>query len=538
MVDKEQIESLLQITREDLRDLEMYVQEYSAFLPLAVSTINPLGIILNSNQAFQKLSGYREVEVIGEKMEDLFLNKEDFKDLIEEKIFEGKPSLTRKMTFLTKEKKKIPVNMAISARKDEKGNFIGYFIALSDITAFEDLRKNLEKKVKERTKDLEMRTQEIAESRTALMNILEDVEGARGRAEEERDKTLAIFENFPEGLLFLDKENKISSVNPGVRDFFQLDPKEAVGKKIDELEKKSPLTPLIDILRESPKGIYRKELKLRENLILEISAIPVMRVEEKIGTLIILRDITREKTIERLKTEFVSISAHQLRTPLSAVKWTLRMILDRELGEISKEQREFLEKTYLSNERMIHLINDLLNITRIEEGRFLYNIKSQDIVKIAERIVASSEEMARRKELDFRFQKPKVKIPEIELDPEKISLVFQNLLDNAIHYTKTGGLVKISLNYLKDKKEILISVKDTGIGIPKDQQKRVFTRFFRGANAIKTETEGTGLGLFIAKNIVDAHGGRIWFESKENKGTTFYFTLPARREFEEFLTGF
>ena len=531
MVDKEQIESLLQITREDLRDLEMYVQEYSAFLPLAVSTINPLGIILNSNQAFQKLSGYKEIEVIGKKMEDLFLNKEDFKDLIEEKIFEGKPSLTRKMTFLTKEKKKIPVNMAISARKDEKGNFIGYFIALSDITAFEDLRKNLEQKVEKRTKELQ-------ESRTALMNILEDVEGARGRAEEERDKTLAIFENFPEGLLFLDKENKISSVNPGVRDFFQLDPKEAVGKKIDELEKKSPLTPLIDILRESPKGIYRKELKLRENLILEISAIPVMRVEEKIGTLIILRDITREKTIERLKTEFVSISAHQLRTPLSAVKWTLRMILDRELGEISKEQREFLEKTYLSNERMIHLINDLLNITRIEEGRFLYNIKSQDIVKIAERIVASSEEMARRKELDFRFQKPKVKIPEIELDPEKISLVFQNLLDNAIHYTKTGGLVKISLNYLKDKKEILISVKYTGIGIPKDQQKRVFTRFFRGANAIKTETEGTGLGLFIAKNIVDAHGGRIWFESKENKGTTFYFTLPARREFEEFLTGF
>ncbi|PJA02408.1 hypothetical protein COX73_00950, partial [bacterium (Candidatus Gribaldobacteria) CG_4_10_14_0_2_um_filter_36_18] len=355
MVDKEQIESLLQITREDLRDLEMYVQEYSTFLPLAVSTINPLGIILNSNQAFQKLSGYKEIEMIGKKMEDLFLNKEDFKDLIEEKIFEGKPSLTRKMTFLTKEKKKIPVNMAISARKDEKGNFIGYFIALSDITAFEDLRKNLEKKVKERTKDLEMRTQEIAESRTALMNILEDVEGARGRAEEERDKTLAIFENFPEGLLFLDKENKISSVNPSVRDFFQLDPKEAVGKKIDELEKKSPLTPLIDILRESPKGIYRKELVLRENLILEISAIPVMRVEEKIGTLIILRDITREKTIERLKTEFVSISAHQLRTPLSAVKWTLRMILDRELGEISKEQREFLEKTYLSNERMIRL---------------------------------------------------------------------------------------------------------------------------------------------------------------------------------------
>jgi signal transduction histidine kinase len=263
-----------------------------------------------------------------------------------------------------------------------------------------------------------------------------------------------------------------------------------------------------------------------------------MRVEEKIGTLIILRDITREKTIERLKTEFVSISAHQLRTPLSAVKWTLRMILDEDLGEISKEQREFLEKTYLSNERMIHLINDLLNITRIEEGRFLYNVKSQDIIEIAEGIISPVKEVAQRKGLRFEFQKSKTEIPKLELDPEKISLVFQNLLDNAVHYTKTGGLVKISIDCLKNKKEILISVKDTGIGISKAQQKRVFTRFFRGTNAIKTETQGTGLGLFIAKNIVEAHGGRIWFESKENKGTTFYFTLPVKEEFGEFLKEF
>ena len=283
---------------------------------------------------------------------------------------------------------------------------------------------------------------------------------------------------------------------------------------------------IIDVLIESPKGIYRKELRLRENLILEISAIPVMRVEEKIGTLIILRDVTREKIIERLKTEFVSIAAHQLRTPLSAVKWTLKMILEGDLGEISKEQREFLEKTYLSNERMIRLINDLLNITRIEEGRFLYNIKKQNIIEVAEKVIAPSREEAQRRGLRFEFQKPRKEIPELKLDSEKISLAFQNLLDNAIHYTRAGGFVKVSIDYLEDKREIIVSVEDTGIGILKDQQKRVFSRFFRGANAIKTETEGTGLGLFITKNIIEAHGGRIWFKSKENKGSTFYFSLP------------
>jgi len=526
MDDKKRTEDLLKMAIEDLEGVERYIKELSSFLPLAVCTVNPLKVVLIANSAFQNLTGYREVEIIGKKIDDLFLNKKDFNNLIESKVLEEKTSLTRKMMLLTKEGKKIPVNMAISIRRDEKGNFLGYFIALSDISEFEKLKQGLEEKVKERTKDLEKRTREITESRVALMNILEDVEEARRESEEERDKTLAIFDNFPEGLLFLDKENKISSANQDIRDFFGLDPEKIIGKKIDELEK-SPLAPFADVLRESPKGIYRKELKLRKNLILEISAIPVMRIEEKIGTLIILRDVTREKIIERLKSEFVSIAAHQLRTPLSAVKWTLKMILEGDLGDISKDQRGFLEKTYLSNEKMIRLINDLLNITRIEEGRFLYNIKKQNIIEVVEKVIAPSREEAKRRGLRFEFKKPKKEIPELKIDSEKISLAFQNLLDNALHYTKAGGFVKVSIDYLKDKKEIIVSVKDAGIGILKDQQKRVFSRFFRGANAIKTETEGTGLGLFITKNIIEAHGGRIWFESKENKGSTFYFSLPV-----------
>ena len=333
----------------------------------------------------------------------------------------------------------------------------------------------IREKREEELKELEKRNKEITGSRIALMNILEDVEKAKRGSEEERDKTLAIFDNFPEGLLFLDKEDRISSANPDIGDFFELDPGEIIGKRIDEL-KKSPLAPIIDVLIESSKGIYRKELKLRENLILEISAIPVMRVEEKIGTLIILRDITREKIIERLKTEFVSIAAHQLRTPLSAVKWTLKMILDGDLGEVLKEQREFLNKTYISNERMIRLINDLLNITRIEEGRFLYNVQKQSIIEVAEKVVASSREEAQRRGIHFEFKKPRKKIPEVKIDSEKISLVFQNILDNAIHYTKTGGHVKVSIDYLKDEEKMIISVKDTGIGILKEQQRRVFSR--------------------------------------------------------------
>lgn len=119
------------------------------------------------------------------------------------------------------------------------------------------------------------------------------------------------------------------------------------------------------------------------------------------------------------------------------------------------------------------------------------------------------------------------------VDIEKIALAFQNLVDNALKYTQSGGTITISLK--KEEHEIKISVKDTGVGIPKDQQVRVFNKFFRGANVMRMETEGSGLGLFIAKNIIEAHGGKIWFKSDESKGTTFWFTLPAKKEFEEFL---
>jgi PAS domain S-box-containing protein len=524
---REKVKEKLQTLQKDLEDLELYIEEFSSFLPISVCTINPLGIIIDVNKSFEQLSEYKSIEVVGEPLNSVFLEKKEI-GKIEEEIQKRKKFWRGELTLITKNKKKIPVAVFVSQRRDREGNYIGYFVGLTDISEFKELEQSLEERVRERTVELEKRTKELVDSRKALMNVLEDVEKARAGAEEERDKTLAIIENFPEGLLVFDRENKLSSINPRACQIFGVKPENLLGKGIADLKKIPSLVPLFKILGQDIKGVFKKELKLKENLILEVSSITVTREEEKIGTLCILRDITREKLIERMKTEFVSIAAHQLRTPLSAIKWTLRMILDGDLGEVQKEQREFLEKTYQSNERMIRLINDLLNVTRIEEGRFLYNIKKQDIIKIAQQVIDPLREVAERKGLKFEFQKPKRKLPEIEVDSEKISLCFQNLIENAIHYTKPGGKVKVSIKYLKNKKEILISVQDTGIGIPKDQQQRVFSRFFRGANAIRAETEGTGLGLFIAKNIVTAHGGKIWFESEEGKGTTFYFTLPVK----------
>lgn len=354
--------------------------------------------------------------------------------------------------------------------------------------------------------------------------------------EKERDKTQSIITNLADGLLLFDEENKISLMNFQAELFFEIDAKGVEDKSISELSTLPSFKPLIEFMSKGDKRIFRKELQMKENLILEISTVPLTTEEYKIGNLIILHDITREKIIERMKTEFVSLAAHQLRTPLSAIKWTLKTLLDEDLGKITLEQRDFIEKTYQSNERMISLINDLLNVTRIEEGRYLYKLTLVDIGEVIQMAVKPYKDEIVRKKIKFEFKRPQENLPQVSIDIEKVTLAIQNLLDNAVRYSQPGGEVTISLN--RDKKNIEFSIKDTGVGIPKDQQERIFTKFFRATNVARIDTEGSGLGLFIAKNIIEAHGGKIWFESAEEAGATFHFTLPVKEEFSEFLTKF
>jgi PAS domain S-box-containing protein len=382
--------------------------------------------------------------------------------------------------------------------------------------------------IEEKIRKAEETAEELKQSRIALMNILEDVEEAKNRAEEERNRTLTIISSLADGLIVFDKEEKIFLANPKVGEFFRIDPFSLTGKKISEIVSIKGIAPLAKILNNKIKKVSKKELPLENNLTLEVSIIAMEEKEGKKGKIVILHDITREKLIEKTKTEFVSLAAHQLRTPVSATKWTLRMLLDGDLGKITKEQRGFIEKTYESNERMISLINDLLNITRIEEGRYLFEIKEGDIEKIALSMIEEYKEEAAKKKISLKLNKTKKKLPKIKMDLEKIRLVIQNFIENAIKYTPIEGKVESFLEYHEKEKEIVFSAKDSGVGIPEDQQKSIFKKFFRGVNVVKMNTEGTGLGLFISRNIIEAHGGKVWFESKEDKGTTFYFSLPVR----------
>lgn len=383
------------------------------------------------------------------------------------------------------------------------------------------LSGDLEIKVQERTEILE-------ETRKALINLLEDAEESKKEIELEKNKTRATLVSLSDGLIVFDKEKKIVLVNPASERILELKEGQVLGKKINQISGFPILDKLYQTLDNKIEWTGRKyELILGESLkrFFQVSVTPIFVGKEQIGLMITLHDVTREKEVERLKTEFVSIAAHQLRTPLSATKWILRLLLDGDVGKLSKEQIGFLEKGYQSNERMIILINDLLNVAQMEEGRFIYKPSFSSLEDIAQKNIDGLKETAQKKEIEIIFNKPKDGLSKkVKIDENKIGIVFQNLLDNAIRFTKPGGKVVISIEY--DKINARVTVEDTGVGIPDEQQARIFTKFFRAGNVIKMETEGSGLGLFICKNTVSAHGGKIWFKSEENKGTTFYFTIP------------
>lgn len=339
---------------------------------------------------------------------------------------------------------------------------------------------------------------------------------------EEKEEILAIIESLVDGLMVFDQDKKLILINPAAQKIFKVG-KEILGQTISEFSNTPDLKNLFYFLGKDIREVFRQELEIRENLILEVTSLPILKKRKKTGNLIILHDITREKRIDRMKTEFVSVSAHQLRTPLSAIKWALETLLKKKL---TSEQKEIVKEAYESNKRMLILVDNLLDVVRIEEGRYLQKLVLSDFEKIVQSVIKYYQEEIRKKRIKFEFRVLSEKLPKIKVDPEKIFLVIQNLLDNAIRYTLPGGMVTITLE--ASQKDIQFSIEDSGIGIPKDQQGNIFEKFFRGSNAVRMKTEGNGLGLFIAKNIIEAHKGKIWFRSEEGKGTTFYFTLPLK----------
>jgi len=234
------------------------------------------------------------------------------------------------------------------------------------------------------------------------------------------------------------------------------------------------------------------------------------------------------KKINAAKSELISVSAHQLRTSLSALKWILKMFLNKDLGKISTEQEGFMVKAYDSNERMITLVNNLLTLNHTGEASSELKFAKVDIVKLLEQILFEFSGETFNKGIELTLLKPdSSEIHTINCDVDKIRIVLQNLIENAIKYSYAHGKIVVTIRNKKEISSIEISVHDNGIGISKENQQNIFNKFFRATEAIKKESTGSGLGLYTTREIIEQHHGKIWFESSPESGTTFTISLPT-----------
>jgi len=229
------------------------------------------------------------------------------------------------------------------------------------------------------------------------------------------------------------------------------------------------------------------------------------------------------RQLDKIKDEFISMASHQLRTPLTSVKGYLSMVIEGDAGKITPSQKQLLDQAFMSSENMVHLINDFLNVSRIQTGKFIIDKSPVDLSELVEQEINSLVPNAKVRNMKLVYKKPK-KFPIIDIDEGKMRQVVMNFADNAIYYSHDNSSIIISLGI--EGSEIVFTVKDTGIGVPKSEKDKLFAKFYRAANAKIQRPDGTGVGIYLAKKVIDAHGGQIIFESVEGKGSTFGFRLP------------
>lgn len=230
--------------------------------------------------------------------------------------------------------------------------------------------------------------------------------------------------------------------------------------------------------------------------------------------------------LDKAKDEFVSMASHQLRTPLTSIKGYLSMVLEGDVGRITKQQRAYLEEAFNSSERMVHLIGDFLNVSRLQTGKFVIDRSRVNLAKVVGQEIDSLRTSAATRGMAFVYKAPK-DMPDLMLDEDKMRQVIMNFADNAIYYSKEGGKITINLKVVNDKVEY--TVVDKGIGVPVAEQAQLFNKFFRASNARRQRPDGTGVGIFLARKVVRDHGGDIIFSSKEGVGSTFGFSLPLEK---------
>ncbi|NPV29301.1 MAG: PAS domain-containing protein [Firmicutes bacterium] len=334
----------------------------------------------------------------------------------------------------------------------------------------------------------------------------------------------AVLANMESGVVLVDQVGRISLVNRAAGELLGIREEEVLGRSHVEVVKNYPLSFLIDEVRRNrqPK---REEISLifPKERILEAHAAPVFgEGRDPRGVAVVLHDVSEIRRLERVRAEFVANVSHELKTPITAVKGFAETLLSGALYNY-RAAEEFVHIIYEEAERLSRLIHDLLELSRIESREVRMQIEPLDLGSEIKRIVSKLKPQFQKKELALGVDLPSRAVL-VEADRDRLEQVLLNLLDNSLKYTPRGGQVEVLAR--EEDHEVVVGVKDTGIGIPQEDLPRIFERFYRVDKARSRKLGGTGLGLAIVKHIVEAHRGRVWVESEAGKGSTFYFSLP------------
>lgn len=353
-----------------------------------------------------------------------------------------------------------------------------------------------------------------------------------------------IIRDIPTAIIAYDSTFQVLIYNPAAQQIFGASEQAVVGRILDASQASdaslrmliqvvfSSLAPVV--VKLSDPGAFPQVVDIAfHDSMVSLHVVTDRILDERggvVGFIKFVTDLTREKELLKSKTEFIAVAAHQLRTPLTAVNWALEAL---EGSTLTEDQKQFVDTAYAAVKNSLNTVNSLLDVSKIEEGKFGYEYQTVPLLTFLDDIIKQAYDLGKQYEIAVFFDRPQEDC-RVRIDAQKLSMVFYNLLDNAIKYNVEHGQVTVSVVIHKDDNKVLVQIVDTGIGIPPEQLDKLFSKFFRADNAVKTVADGNGLGLYIARNIVRNHGGDITVTSELNRGTTFIVSLPlAPREGDE-----
>ncbi len=371
--------------------------------------------------------------------------------------------------------------------------------------------------------------------------MMGDIQETINSLEEEKTKFETILYSIGDGVFVIDNDFNIIVLNKMAAELSGYSEEKAKGKKYHGIfnfvyEKNGETNDkfIIECLAKGENiGITEYTYLIKKNggkISVAYSAAPLKDQSGKtIGCVVAFRDITQEREVDKIKSEFVSLASHQLRTPLTSIRLFSEMLSNNDTDKLNGQQKEYIDSIQASTKQMIALVNDLLNVSRLEAGKLKVDLKLTDLVEFIKNIINDFGMTVKEKKCKIEFIKNTKNISKIFIDPVLMQQVIRNLIINAITYSRTDkNEVIIKLD--EKNSNYILSVEDTGIDIDDETKPKIFNKFFRADNARKTIADGNGLGLYLSKIIMKAIKGKIWFDSKLDKGSTFYISIPTKTE--------